>query len=134
MADLLAELNWLAAIVGGIAYFAIGALWYGPFFGKAWMNEKEIEGPPESPDASIFVQSLLLQVIAAVSLGIFAAALTVDSAVEGLYLGLAAAAGFVATTVGVNGIYNDMSLKLFFIDAGYHVVGFAAAGIIIGVW
>ncbi|MDZ7773221.1 MAG: DUF1761 domain-containing protein [Balneolaceae bacterium] len=134
MADLLAEFNWLAAVVGGIAYFAIGALWYGPFFGKAWREEKEIDELPESPGAPIFVQSLLLQIVAAVSLGIFAVALAVDGAVEGFYLGLAASAGFVATTVGVNGIYNEMSLRLFFIDAGYHVVGFAAAGLIIGMW
>ncbi|MDR8391245.1 DUF1761 domain-containing protein [Aliifodinibius sp. S!AR15-10] len=134
MGELLSELNWLAAIVGGIAYFMIGWLWYGPLFGKAWMKEKGIEEHPESPEPIIFLYSLILQTIAAISLGLFIVALGVSSAIEGLYIGLAAGAGFVLTTVGVNGIYNDMSLKLFAIDGGYHLVGFAAAGLIIGLW
>lgn len=64
----------------------------------------------------------------------FIVAIGIDTALQGLYIGLAAGAGFVLTTVGVNGIYNDMSLKLFAIDGGYHLVGFAVAGLIIGAW
>lgn len=134
MGELLASLNWLAAVVGGAAYFVIGWLWYGPLFGKAWMKEKGMVEQPEPPEPVVFLYSLILQVIAGVSIGIFIAALGIDTAVRGLYIGLAAGAGFVLTTVGVNGIYNDMSLKLFAIDGGYHLVGFAAAGLIIGLW
>ena len=134
MGELLADINWWAAILGGVAYFAIGALWYGPIFGKVWMEEKGMGEDPEPPSPVLFVYTLLLQVVCGISLAIFAGALDISSALSGLYIGLAASAGFVATTVGVNGVYNDMSLRLFFIDAGYHVVGFAAAGTIIGVW
>lgn len=134
MGELLANINWWAAILGGAAYFAIGAIWYGPIFGKAWMAEQDMQEHPEEPEPILFGYTLILQIICGISLAIFAGALDIHSALSGLYLGLAASAGFVATTVGVNGVYNDMSLRLFFIDAGYHLVGFAAAGAIIGAW
>lgn len=133
MGELLGSLNWWAVVLGGVAYFMIGWLWYGPLFGSVWLEEKDIP-EPENPDPKIFLYSLILQVIVAISLGLFVAALDLGTAVQGLYIGLAAGAGFVVTTVGVNGIYNDMSLRLFAIDAGYHLVGFAAAGLIIGAW
>ena len=30
--------NWLAVLVTTVASFIIAMLWYGPFFGKAWMR------------------------------------------------------------------------------------------------
>lgn len=134
MGELMASLNWLAAVAGGVTYFMIGWLWYGPLFGKAWMKEKGMEEHPEPPEPVNFVYSLVLQVMAAISLGLFMTALGIGTALGGLFIGLAAGAGFVLTTVGVNGIYNDMSLRLFAIDGGYHLIGFAAAGLIIGLW
>lgn len=33
----LSEINWLGLLLGSVAGFALGAVWYGPLFGKAWM-------------------------------------------------------------------------------------------------
>ena len=33
------SVNWLAVVVSIIANMVIGALWYGPLFGKRWMQE-----------------------------------------------------------------------------------------------
>lgn len=134
MEELISELNIWAALVGGVAYFMIGWLWYGPLFGKAWMKEKGMEEHPEPPEPIIFLYTLILQLIVGLSLGLFIVAMDIDTAVQGLYIGLASGAGFVLTTSGVNGIYNDMALRLFAIDNGYHLVGFAVAGLIIGAW
>ena len=30
------ELNWLAIIIATVVQFALGAIWYGPIFGKLW--------------------------------------------------------------------------------------------------
>ncbi|MFH5831500.1 DUF1761 domain-containing protein [Halalkalibaculum sp. DA3122] len=134
MGALFSQLNIWAALVGGIAYFMTGWLWYGPLFGKAWMREKGMGEHPEPPEPINFLYSLILQGIVGISLGLFMAALDATTAMQGLSVGLAAGAGFVLTTVGVNGIYNDMSLRLFAIDGGYHLAGFAVAGLVIGLW
>lgn len=107
-------------------------VWYGPLFGNAWMDEKEMDEHPESPNPIMFLYSLILQVIVGISLGLFIAVIGIDTVVQGLYIGLAAGAGFVLTTMGINGLYNEISLKLFSIDGGYHLIGFALVGLIIG--
>ena len=33
------SVSWLAVIVGTLLGFVLGALWYGPRFGRAWMAE-----------------------------------------------------------------------------------------------
>ncbi|HCJ43247.1 MAG TPA: DUF1761 domain-containing protein, partial [Erythrobacter sp.] len=32
------EINWLAVLLGTLAFFAVGALWYGVLFAKAWQK------------------------------------------------------------------------------------------------
>ena len=31
--------NWLAVVLGAVAFFAVGALWYTVLFGKIWQRE-----------------------------------------------------------------------------------------------
>ena len=34
----ISQLNWLAILVATVAAFALGGVWYGPVFGKAWQR------------------------------------------------------------------------------------------------
>ncbi|MBK6498787.1 MAG: DUF1761 domain-containing protein [Saprospiraceae bacterium] len=34
--------NWLAILGSGLVPMAVGALWYGPLFGKVWMKEADM--------------------------------------------------------------------------------------------
>ncbi|MBK8887589.1 MAG: DUF1761 family protein [Saprospiraceae bacterium] len=34
--------NWLAILGSGLVPMAVGALWYGPLFGKLWMKKRLI--------------------------------------------------------------------------------------------
>jgi hypothetical protein len=50
---LFAGVNWLAVLVAAIAYFMLGALWYGTLFQKKWvayqgidMNDPEVKKDP----------------------------------------------------------------------------------------
>ncbi len=33
----LSEINWFGVLLGSLSGFILGALWYGPLFGKSWM-------------------------------------------------------------------------------------------------
>ena len=35
-------LNWLAVLASGLVPLAVGAVWYGPLLGKAWMNAADM--------------------------------------------------------------------------------------------
>ena len=32
------EINWLAVVLGAVAFFLVGVIWYGMVFGKAWQK------------------------------------------------------------------------------------------------
>ena len=53
---------------------------------------------------------------------------------EGLALGLIAGVGFVATTQAANYAFENRPLKLYLINIGYSVVGFAIIGALLGAW
>ena len=38
------NVNWLAIVAGMVANMVVGALWYGPLFGKRWMKELGDDG------------------------------------------------------------------------------------------
>ena len=53
---------------------------------------------------------------------------------HGLVVGLLAGLGWVATGLGVTYLFERRPLRLYLIDAGYHVLSFAVMGAILGVW
>src|SRR5262249_43348240 len=44
------HLNWLAVLVSVVASFVLGAIWYGPIFGKIWSKAMGFEGQPSGKD------------------------------------------------------------------------------------
>jgi hypothetical protein len=129
------EINWLAVVLGTVAFFALGALWYGPLFSKPWMKEvgfteeakAEISAKGGGHMAKIMTASFLLELLVAVVLGhMVARSSGSPQAVMMFAVGLGAAV--MAPAIGINYLYQNRSLKLFAIDAGYLVVGMAAMG------
>lgn len=129
----------LPVLVSALAAFALGALWYSPvLFGKIWQKELGIsdEKIKQANMIKIFGTSFFLTFIMA--LGMWLLFHNMDMAKltwkiglsHGLYVGIA----FVATSMGVNYLFQRQSFKLWLIDAGYQVVFMALIGTIIGLW
>ena len=128
----LSAISWVAVILGGIAFFLIGGIWYGPLFGKLWMRETGMteERARESNLPLIFGSTFVLETIGAIGL---AAVLGKDVSVAGgLVGGLLVGLLIVATSLAVQVIYERRSSTLWALNAGYNVIGFAAMGAIIG--
>ena len=128
--------NYLAILAATVSTFLLGGLWYSPLlFGAAWMKETGLN--PEAPGEKeklgrIMGLSFGLELIMAFNL----AAFIVPKATWTLGLGAGAAAGFgwVALALGVTYLFERKSLRLFFINAGYHGVAFTIMGAILGAW
>ncbi len=127
-------LNWLAVIVAALSTFMIGALWYGPFFGKAWMTEhgfteKDLK---EANMAKIYGIAFVLEFIMALNLAIFLS----DSSdvIWGITAGFLAGFGWVALAMGVNTLFSRGTFRLWLIDAFYFVVTFMLMGAIVTAW
>src|SRR5690349_12678384 len=89
--NILSQLNWRHILVAGIAYFALGALWYGPLFSKKWIAYQNINmNDPNARKgvAGIMITSLVWMLVATVGLAILAQRLGLQEAISGVKLGL----------------------------------------------
>lgn len=128
------QVNWVPVIVSTVLSFVLGALWHSPvLFGKAWTEEVNASHEKsKSHFGMVFGLSALLHLITLTAL---AALIGRDSsAMDGLLTGLAVSIVFVSATIGVTYIFASRSFRLFLIDAGFYIVFFSIAGLIIGIW
>ncbi len=135
----LSNINFLAVIVGAIASFAFGSLWYSPLlFIKAWQEGVGIsdEDFKNSNMVKTFGGSLVMMIIMSLGMAILLRGHEAGDInwqvglMHGLYVGLM----FVATGAAINILYQNRSLKLWLIDAGYQVIILMIMGAIIGAW
>ena len=132
----LGTLNWLAVVVSALAAFALGALWYGPLFGKAWqalsgVTDDDIKkGNPAKTYGTAFV----LNLIAAFGMGMVMQLHPSPDLGSGFNVGLLIGIAFVATSFGINYLFAFRPLRLYLIDAGYMVALLAVMGAILGGW
>ena len=129
-----AGLNWWAIVVATAAAFALGGLWYGPLFGKAWLaalgkTEDEIEPTPQPFIISAVTAFLTCVVVAALMSG-----LQMTGLLAGLAFGLLTGIGFIATAMASDAAFCGWGWKLWAIQAGYRVAYSVLMGGIIGIW
>lgn len=127
--------NYLAIFVAALSTFMIGGLWYSPaVFGKAWMKENGFtnENMKGRNMIKIFGIAFILAFIAAVNLAMFIGSES-DPAMGALW-GFLAGAGWVATFVGTHYVFENRSLRLFLINAGYSIVALTVMGVILAAW
>ena len=125
-------ISWLGVVLGAIAFFGFGAVWYGPVFGSIWMRETGLteESAADTNMPLVFGGTFLLEVLAGVGL---AALIGADATVaSGLGIGLGVALVVVIPLLAVLAIYERRSVTLTALNAGYNLVGLVLMGAIIG--
>ena len=129
------QLNYLAITVAALSTFLVGGIWYSPLlFAKAWMEENGFseEDLKNTNPVRIYGVSFVLAFIMAFNLAMFLG--NEADLVWGMTAGALAGVGWVALAIGVTYLFEQKSLRLFLINAGYHAVSFTLMGGIIGVW
>jgi len=135
----LSNINFLALAVAAIASFALGAIWYSPLlFAKTWQksvgltDEKLIGANMALIFGASFILIFLMDFGLAVILQGHAGrdVSMLSGALYGSLIGLF----FVATSIGINMLYQRKSFTLWAIDAGYQVIYLAISGAILGAW
>jgi hypothetical protein len=121
-------------LVAAAATFVLGGLWYGPLFGKAWQRRTGLsdEQLKTANMARTFGLSFVLSFVAA---WVFALFLGPDPA-PGFAIGVGALAGlcWVGASFGINDLFEQRSLGLWAINAGYHTLAFTLFGVVFGLW
>ena len=126
------ELNWIAVGIAAVSVFVLGALWYGPLFGKKWQGYVGLtdDDAKNANMAKVFGGAFVLSLLAAIVFGMF---LGPDITLEqGLFYGFSAGLFWVASSFGINYLFAQRPLGLWLIDGGYHTLQFTLYGLIFG--
>ena len=137
--DFLKDINWLAVLVAGIAYWALGALWYSKvLFANKWLAYTKIN--PNDPDAKkgmgiMFGGSLVLMVLTATGLSILVHRMDITACwMSGLKLGAITGLLFGTTAIAVSYLYEKRPWGLYLINCGYTLAGNIIAAVIVCCW
>lgn len=129
------DVNLLAVVLGTVAFFVVGAIWYGPLFGKSWraMNgitdEMVKAGPREgqNPTWLIMLLAFLFEMIVVLMLG-HNIARTSPAPHVVMMMAVGFGALIMTPALGINYLFQMRPGKLFLIDAAHFIVGMAAVG------
>lgn len=130
----LTDLNWWAILTATVAAFALGGLWYGPLFGKAWVAALGKAEEDIQPSPRPFVIAAVAALITCIVVAALMRALGLSGLLPGALFGLVIGLGLVATATATDSGFCGWSLNLWLIQNGYHVAYSALMGAIIGVW
>ena len=134
-----ASINYLAVLAAAVVSIILGFLWYGPLFGKQWMqlmgitNKQMKEGSKKgmSKTYAIMVVSTLLT---SYILAHFVDYMQASSMMDGIVLGFWIWLGFIATVQIGSVLWEQKPVKLYFINTLHTLVNLAVMGAILAVW
>ncbi len=122
---------YVEALLGGLAAFMLGFLWYTALFGKAWQAESGItdEQAQQGLAKTHGLAFLMMCVIAyGINVVINYHGVEDQTFVHGAFHGVMPALFAALPAMAIHYLYQKKSLKLFLIDGGYIVLFFALAG------
>ena len=137
--------NWAAVVVAAIINMVLGMLWYGPFFGKAWMKMTGVsrDGMQNNPAAkSAMYRSMVIAFIIALVQNIVLAHLIVFSVAAagiggvqaGVWIAFFVWLGFVLPAHSGVYLWESKPIKLWAIYSGYYLVLLLINGALLGAW
>ena len=135
---MLPQINLIAVIAATVFSMALGMLWYGPLFGKAWMKtmnlDKKKTASMKTATQKAYAYSTLASLITAFVLAVVVKYFGVTTITTGAITGLLVWVGFVATTT-INGVlFENKPAKAYMIYNTYQLVWFAISGAMLAVW
>lgn len=135
------DINLWAVLVASLLPMVIGALWYGPLFGKRWMDlvgktEEELRAAfnPAKSYGVTWVFALLTAFVLAHVIGAWYDAYGAEGWLAGIQSGFWVWLGFVLTISWQRVAFEDVKTSLWGLNALYNLVTLMAQGAVIAAW
>ena len=128
--------NYLAIAISAVAYWMLGALWYGVLFGQRWMALEGItmEQAKSMNPVLPYIITLVLNLLIAFVLAQLCLWRNANTAARGAAVGVLLWIGIVGPIVLTTYMYEMRSMELFAINEFYPLVGLCLMGVILGAW
>ena len=128
--------NYGAIVVSAVAYWLLGALWYGVLFSQRWMALEGItmEQAKSMNPVLPYVITLVLNLLIAFVLAQLCLWRNANTAARGAAVGVLLWIGIVGPVVFTTYMYEMRPKELFAINEFYPLVGLCLMGAILGAW
>ena len=129
--------NYLANLVAAIACFLLEAAWYSTFL-QTWINgigrtRAWLESSGMNP-AIQYATALVMAFVMATAISCVVQLTGKQTALRGVKVGVLLWAGFELTAYATEYIFEVRPISLFFVNAGYWLLGMMLMGAIVGGW
>ena len=141
------DFNLFAVLVAGIVPLAIGALWYGPLFGKRWlammeMTAEEVQegfNPVKTHGVGLLLALLTAFILAQLIAGIAPADVSSmegggGSAMIGVHVGLMALVAFILPAAHQSVTFEKRRAGLAWLNVAYNGVALIGQAVVIALW
>jgi hypothetical protein len=130
------KINYAAVFVAAVAYWLLGALWYGVLFGARWMvlENVSMEQAKSMNPVLPYVISFILNLLIAYSLAQICIWRNANTIGRGASVGVLLWIGFIGPITYTTYMYEMRPKELFAINQFYPLAGLVLMGAIIGAW
>jgi hypothetical protein len=128
--------NYAAVVVAAIAYWMLGAVWYGVLFSKPWMEleHMSMEQAKSMNPVLPYVITLLLNLVIAYVMAQICVWRNANSVGRGAAVGVLLWVGIVGPITFTTYMYEMRPHLLFAINEFYPLAGLVLMGSILGAW
>jgi hypothetical protein len=128
--------NYAAVFIAAIAYWLLGAVWYGVLFSKPWMalENISIEQAKSMNPVLPYVITFVLNLLIAYALAQVCIWRNANTAGRGASVGVLLWIGFIGPITYTTYMYEMRPKGLFAINEFYPLAGLVLMGAIIGAW
>jgi hypothetical protein len=128
--------NYAAVFISALAYWLLGAVWYGVLFSKPWMvlENMSIEQAKSMNPVLPYVITFVLNLLIAYSLAQICIWRNANTIGRGASVGVLIWIGFVGPITYTTYMYEMRPKELFAINQFYPLAGLVLMGAIIGAW
>ena len=128
--------NYAAVFVSALAYWILGAVWYGALFNKPWMalEQMTVERMKSMNPVMPYVITFVLDLLIAFVLAQLCTWRNANTAARGAALGILLWIGLVGPVAYTNYMFEMRPMQLFAINEFYSLVGLFLMGLILGAW
>ena len=130
------DIDFLAVLVAGFVPMVVGALWYGPIFGKRWLGLMGLTEEEVAKDFSPLKTYGVSFVLALVTAFVLAQLLHASGGgvLPGVHVALLAVIGFVLPLGYQSVAFEKRKTGLFWLNLGYNFVAITGQAVVLGLW
>lgn len=131
------DVNYLAVLVAGLIPMIVGALWYGPIFGKRWlelMETTEEEIAAGFNPLKTYGVSFLLALVTAWVLAQLLASLGGDAPMAAVHVVLLLVVGIVIPVAHQSVAFERRKAGLAVLNVGYNLVALLGQAVLLALW